>query len=146
MYLLGSGMGTMFANFHMFGIMLVVKSSFQHTSEKYESKRAMCYRCLMFSLSGPCELLFLLCLIVLLDLSCGACDFISLYFMCFSVNGSVCRVCCVFDSVCELFGETIRLGVVVILFLNAMDGFSLGGGALLDRPGMVFQIMCVLYL
>ena len=24
------------------------------------------------------------------------------------VNGSVCFVCCVSDSVCELFGETIR--------------------------------------
>ena len=28
--------------------------------------------------------------------------------MCCSVNGSVCLVCCVFDSVCELFGEVIR--------------------------------------
>ena len=39
---------------------------------------------------------------------CSECDVISLYFMCFFVNGSVCLVCCVFDSVCELFGETIR--------------------------------------
>ena len=28
--------------------------------------------------------------------------------MCCSINGSVCLVCCVFDSVCELFDETIR--------------------------------------
>ena len=28
--------------------------------------------------------------------------------MCCSVNGSDCLVCCMFDSVCELFGETIR--------------------------------------
>ena len=28
--------------------------------------------------------------------------------LCYSVNGSVCFVCCVFDSVCELFGETIH--------------------------------------
>ena len=28
--------------------------------------------------------------------------------VCCSVNVSVCFVCCVFDSVCELFGETIR--------------------------------------
>ena len=28
--------------------------------------------------------------------------------MCCSVNGSVCLGCCVFDSVCELFGEIIR--------------------------------------
>ena len=56
--------------------------------------------------------------------------------MCFSVNVSVCFVCCVFDSVCELFGETIRmcLGVVSILLLNVMDVFSVGGGARCDRP------------
>ena len=27
--------------------------------------------------------------------------------MCCSVNGFVCLVCCVFDSVCDLFSETI---------------------------------------
>ena len=57
--------------------------------------------------------------------------------MCCPVNGSVCLVCCVFDSVCELFGETIRnMGVVVILLLNVMEVFSVGrgGGALLDKP------------
>ena len=50
--------------------------------------------------------------------------------------------------VCELFGETIRnmFGVVVILLLNDMDVFSVGGGALLDIPCMVFQRMCVLCL
>ena len=67
----------------------------------------MYFRCLVFSLSGPCELLFLL-FYCLLDLGCGECNVISLYFMCCSVNGSVCLVCCVFDSVCDLFGETNR--------------------------------------
>ena len=44
-----------------------------------------------------------------MDLSYGECDVISLYFMCCSVNGSVCLVYCVlFDSICELIGETIR--------------------------------------
>ena len=49
-------------------------------------------------------------------------------------------MCCVFDSVCELFGETIRnmIGVVAILLLNSMAVFSVGGGALLDIPCMVF--------
>ena len=60
----------------------------------------------MFSLSGPCELY------CFLYLSCWECDVISLYFMCCSGNGSVCLVCGVFDSVCELFG------VVAILLLN----------------------------
>ena len=69
-------------------------------------------------------------------MNCGECDIISLYFMCCSDNGSVYLVCCVFDSVWELFGETIRnlLGVEV---------FSVGGGALLDRMCMVFPRMGV---
>ena len=55
--------------------------------------------------------------------------------MCCSANGSVCLVGCVFDSVC--------LGVVVIFLLNVMEVFGVGVGALLDRPCMVFQRMCV---
>ena len=38
------------------------------------------------------------------------------------------------------------LGVVAILLLNVMDVFTVGGGALVDRPCMVFQRMCVLCL
>ena len=38
------------------------------------------------------------------------------------------------------------LGVVAILLLNVMDVFSVCGGALLDRPCMVFQRVCVLCL
>ena len=38
------------------------------------------------------------------------------------------------------------LGVVAVLLLNVMDVFSVGGGALLDRPCMVFHRMCVLSL
>ena len=44
----------------------------------------------------------------LLDLGSSECGIVSLYVMRCSVNVSVCFVCCVFDSVCELFGETIR--------------------------------------
>ena len=66
----------------------------------------MCFRCLIFNLSGPCELLFLL--YSLLDLRSSECNVVSLYVVCCSVNVSVCFVCCVLDSVCELFGETIR--------------------------------------
>ena len=40
----------------------------------------------------------------------------------------------------------ICLGVVSILLMNVMDVFSVGGGALLDRPCMVFQRMCVFCL
>ena len=58
--------------------------------------------------------------------------------------------------VCELFGETIRnvfgetirnvFGCSCYFVLNVMDVFSVCGGALLDRPCMVFQRVCVLCL
>ena len=38
------------------------------------------------------------------------------------------------------------LGVVAILLLNVMEVISVRGGALLDRPCMVFQRVCVLCL
>ena len=40
----------------------------------------------------------------------------------------------------------ICLGVVVILLLNVMEVLRVGGAALLDRPCMVFQRLCVLCL
>ena len=54
-------------------------------------------------------------------------------------------MCCVFVN-CLVKQIAMCFGVVAILFLNVMDVFSMGGGALLDRPCMVFQIMCVLCL
>ena len=97
-----------------------VKSSFQHVGEEIVSPRGpMCFRCLMFSLSGPCELVVML-------YSCISCV----------------------DSVCELFGETIcnMFGCGFLWLLNVMEVFSVDGGALLDIPCMVFQRMCVLCL
>ena len=58
----------------------------------------MCFRCLVFNLSGPCELFTWFYLYCLLDTSCGECYVMSLYFV----------HCSVGVSVCELFGETIR--------------------------------------
>ena len=51
--LLGFGIGTMLANFHVCGIMFLLRGP----------RGPMCFRCLIFNLSGPCELLFLLCFI-----------------------------------------------------------------------------------
>ena len=67
----------------------------------------MCFRCLIFNLSGPCELLTFTLFHSLLDLRSSECNVVSLYVVCCSVNVSVCFVCCALDSVCELFGETI---------------------------------------
>ena len=63
MSLLGFGMGLLLANFHMCGIMLVLRAVFNMLVRNASPSGPMCSRCLMFSLSGPCELLFLLCFI-----------------------------------------------------------------------------------
>ena len=56
----------------------------------------------------------------------------------------VLRVLTVFVN-CLLKQFAISLDVVVLL-ANVMEMFSVCGGALLDRPCMVFQRMCVLCL
>ena len=63
MSLLGFGMGTMLANFHMCGIMLVLTAVFNMLVRNASPRWPMCFRCMIFSLSGLCELLFLLCFI-----------------------------------------------------------------------------------
>ena len=40
----------------------------------------------------------------------------------------------------------ICFGVIAILLVNVMAVFSVSGGALLDRPCMVFHRMCMLRL
>ena len=59
----------------MWGIMLLLRAVVNMLVRNASSRAPMCFRCLVFSLSGPCELLFLL-----LDLSCGECNVITLYF------------------------------------------------------------------
>ena len=63
MSLLGFGMGTMLASFHMCGIMLVLRAIFNMLVRNASLRGPMCFRCLLFNLSGPCKLLFLLCFI-----------------------------------------------------------------------------------
>ena len=60
-------------------------------------------------------------------------------------NESVCFcVACLTVFVnCLVKQFAICLGVFAILLLNVMDLLRLVGGALLDRPCMVFQRMCV---
>ena len=61
--LLGLGMGTMLSNVHMCSIMLVLRAVFNMLVRNASTRGPMCFRCMMFNLSGPCELLFFLCFI-----------------------------------------------------------------------------------
>ena len=65
-------------------------------------------------------------------------------FLCLCVLFVLCVVCLTMFVNCLV--KQMCLGVVAILLLNVMDVFSACGGALLDRPCMVFQRVCVLCL
>ena len=56
------GIWTILANFHMGGIMLRLKAVLNMFVRNASPRGPMCFMYLIFSLSGPCELLFLLCL------------------------------------------------------------------------------------
>ena len=58
----------------------------------------------------------------------------------------LCVACLTVFVNCLVKQFAMCLGVVAILLLNVMEVFSVCGGALLDRPWMVFQRVCVLCL
>ena len=53
----------MLDNFHVCGIMLVLRAVFNIFMRNANPRGSMCFRCMMFSLSGLYELLFLFCFI-----------------------------------------------------------------------------------
>ena len=55
--------------------------------------------------------------------------------MCCSVNGYVYPVCCVFDSVCEMFGETILNCLVVVVIFRLM----------LWKCLVCVEVLCLIY-
>ena len=58
----------------------------------------------------------------------------------------LCVACLTVFVNCLVKQFAMCLGEVDILLLYVMDVFSMGGGALLDRPCMVFPKMCVFCL
>ena len=111
--LLDFGIGTMLANFHVGGIMLLLRVVLNILMRNASPRGPMCFRCLIFNLFYS-----------LLYLRSSECDVV-----CCSVNVSVCFVCCVFAN-CLVKQFAMCLGVVAILLLNVMDVFSVCGGAL----------------
>ena len=63
MALLDFGMGIMLSYFHMSGIMLVLRAVLNMLVRNASTRGPICFRCLMFTLPGPCELLVSLCFI-----------------------------------------------------------------------------------
>ena len=71
MSLFGLGIGIMLANFHMWGIMFLLRAAVYMLVRKVSPRGPMCFRCLMLRLSGVVVFAMLYCL---LDLSCGESD------------------------------------------------------------------------
>ena len=60
MSLLGFGMEVMLALFHICSIMVLLRAVLKMLVRNASPRGPICLRCLMFRLSGPCELLFFL--------------------------------------------------------------------------------------
>ena len=73
---------------------------------------------------------------------------VMLYVLCWPINELfvLCVACLTVFMNCLVKQFAICLGVFVILLLNVMELLSVVGGAILDRPCMVFHRMCVLRL
>ena len=98
---------------------------FQHAREECETKKVHVFQVPDVWFVRTLLVVIFTLFYCLLDLSCCECDIISLYFMRCSVNGSVCLVYYAFDSVCELFGETIRnvfgCGCYFVVYLHVVQ-------------------------
>lgn len=71
--LLGFGMGTVFAVFHIVGMLFVISDMLYMCVISVIALGPRCFRCLIFVLSGPVELLFLECLMAFLVCSSVMC-------------------------------------------------------------------------
>ena len=83
-----------------------------------------------------------------MDLSCGDSNVIPCI-LCVALLIDLfvlCVECLTVFLNCFVKQFAIFLGVAVILLFNVMEVLCVGVCALLDRPCMVFQIMCVLCL
>ena len=127
---------------------VLVRSSLNILVSNASPRGYMCFRWLIFTLSGPCALLFFICffaswtweVVSVMLYPCMLCVALSMDLF------VLCVACLTVFVNCLVKQFAICLGVFVILLLNVMELLSVVGGALLDRPCMVFRIMCVLCL
>ena len=143
MSLLGFGIRTMLASFHMGGggIMFVLRAGFNMFVRNESLSGPLCYNGMMFSLSELVSCYSLLCCItcwtgVVVSVMLYYCILCVVLFMDLAV---LCVACLTVYVNCLVKQLAICLSLVVILLLNVMEVFSVSGGVLLDRPCMVFK-------
>ena len=142
--LLGFGMGTVFAVFQIIGMMFVLSDMLYMCVSSAIALGPRCFRCLMFMLSGPVELLFFESLI-----ACFVCSSV----MCMCSVGSpfvlrsiflfVFRVWCFMVLMnCLLKCSAFCLLVMAVLLLKVIVVFGVSVGFLFRSPDIVFQSLC----
>ena len=108
----------------------------------------MCLRCLMLTLSGPVELLFLLCFITawacvvvsVMLVVCSLSVFLSMWLFVLCVLCLTVLVNCLLNAFSICVSEVTVFSLkVIVLFLGCV-------GVLLNNPCIVFQRVCVLCL
>ena len=128
---------------------MLLFSGMSYMSVRYASPRGpMCLGCLMLTLSGPVELLFLLCFIatwtcVVVSVMLVVCSFSVFLSMCLFVLCVLCLTVLV-NSLLNAFA--ICVGEVSVFSLKVMVLFLGCVGVLLASPCIVFQMICVLCL
>ena len=125
MSLFGFLIGMMLANFHVCGIVFVLSVMFKFNMlVRYVSQGGTkCFKCMMFGLSGPVELLFVFCFMTFWTCEVVRvllCDFnlpiaLSMSLLAFCV---LCFTVLINNCLLKLFATFF--GVVSILFLNVM--------------------------
>ena len=126
----------MLANFNVWGIRFLLRAVLNILVRNASPRGPMCFRCLIFSLSGPCELLYLLSFIAYWTWEVVS---VILYPCMFCVALSMdlfvlCVACLTVFVNCLVIQFAICLGVFAILLLKVMELLCVVGGALLDRP------------
>ena len=97
--------------------MLLLKAVLNILVRNASPRGPMCFRCLIFNMSGPCELLFILLFYSLLDLRSSECDVVSLYVLSESRLCVFCKLC----PVCFLVigkGPSVLLSSVVMSYVK----------------------------
>lgn len=142
--LLGFSMGIIFAVFHMFGMLFVLSVVLYRCVISVIALGPRCFKCLMFMLSGPVELLFLECLMACLVCSSVICmcSVGSLFVLRSIILFILCVRCFMVLVNCLLKCSALCLLVLAILLLNVIVVLGVLDGFLFISPAIVFQSLC----
>ena len=137
----GLGMGITFASFHELGMMFLLSVMLKSSVRYVTARGPRCFRCLMFMLSGPVELLFLDCLMASSVCAVVICIWVvGSLFVCLSIFLLFGSVLCLMTFVnCLLNSAAFCLFVMAVVFLKVMVVLGFGLGFLFVRLAIVFH-------